>query len=219
MLDITLLYIKSEAIVEFISKHPIKWYSLQSARKGDILTPSPAVSVFFDLLRKKGELFTQEEYIEECRRRWPDWFKEHKEISEHLEARLGRNFYPSCIDSLHFFSLTVESGYFNRCLLNTVADAVGKVDLVLFSRKCLDPINVALQVGTREAARRRIYKDTFRKKTPVKVYTVVLPVSRPKGPGNKRWYRIEDVFELIKKIEQSRHEQQGEKKWPTVQNS
>ena len=215
MLDITLLYIRSEAIVEFISEHPVKWYSLQSAKRGDILTPTPAVSVFFDLLRKKGELFTQEEYIEECRREWPEWFEEHKEIEEYLEARLGRNFYPSCIDSLHFFSLAVESGYFDKCLLNTVVDAVGKVDLVLFSKKWSEPVNVALQVGTKEAERRRIYKDTFRKKTPVKVYTVVLPVSRPRRPGNKRWYKLEDVLQLIKQVEQN---QQESKRWPTVQS-
>ena len=104
---VTLLYFRSDYVVDFISQHPIDWKDRALAMRGGAgdqagVTPTPAVHEFLSLLGKKQALFTQEEYHRYCAFVWRDWLLGKPEIQRQgVEAKLYRNFYPSMIDSLH----------------------------------------------------------------------------------------------------------------------
>ena len=133
--EIALQYFSSDYILNFFDKHPQKWCSRELADKGNVLTPTPAFSIFFELLREKEDLFTYEEYINSSFLKWQEFFTTlTEEVKNGLKCRLQRQFYPSAIDSLYIWALLVESNQFSICLLDTEKDVVSKTDLIVFSK-------------------------------------------------------------------------------------
>jgi len=195
MRDIHLAYFASSYIVQFIVEHPVLWPDRVLANTlGNRLTPSPAMGVFFDLLTFSNCLFTQKEYSDYAWSVWADW---HRELSEGerfgVEARLWRNFYPSAIDSLHVWSLLVESGNFSQCVLSTASDAIGKTDLTVWTKQGKE-IKIALRIGGDYSQGWSDYKRQRRNGYEgVIAIDLILPMERPRSPGNKRWYQPGDL--------------------------
>jgi len=200
-----LVYFSSDYIVRFCKEHRIDWGLRQEARYAEnwLIEPS-AMGMFFDLLTEKGDLFTQYEYCEFAMHapvtaNGMEWQRLTVELQDCLfRGRLMRNFYPSGIDTLHAWALLVETGQFEQCIIDTAEDAVGKTDLTLQS-KSGEMYHVALRVGSE-------YTDSWqsrkaqRGERPADTIEIILPCDeRPKGPGNKRWYEIEDFAALLKR--------------------
>ena len=187
-------------IVRYVSQNPINWSSSDLAGKdkdGDQagVTPTPAVEEFLSLLRQWQRLFTQHDYWLFCVSRWDNWLHSKTPIQiEGVKAKCYRNFYPSMIDSLHVWAMLSLSGRFDYCVLDSYKDAIGKTDLTLVRGQ--QSWKVALQIDSDAAKRARIYKDTYRGQS-ANCLTVPLSFSRPRAPGNKRWYCIEDFSELF----------------------
>lgn len=195
---ITMTYFSSQFIVEYIKEHPIEWPSRGLADTvRNVRIPFSCIGAFFELLKKKDGLFSQEEYIDYL------WDTDRLDIEPYgfdglvgLEARIKRNFYPSALDSLHAFSILVESGRFARCTLDTLEDVVSKVDLSVTSKEgvCL---GIALMAGTSSGKRWAVHKNIYREGWgDWNVIEVPLPMDRPREPGNKCWYNVED-FEVV----------------------
>lgn len=199
--EIALIYLSSMAIKNYCAKHPIDWKTQEQAKSGDILTPTPAMGVFFDLLTDKGGLFSQEDYVDYAFSlpSWSEWMYSLPAGKQAgIAARLYRNFYPSAIDSLHSWSLLVETGQFAACLLDTADDAVSKTDLTVWTINGKSA-KIALYVGTKEGMARTQYKRTHRGSVNG-VIDVILSMDRKPWPGRKRWYTIDDfapVFEYL----------------------
>lgn len=200
----TLIYIPSDEIVDFITKNPIDWGDRDAAKRGGIgdqagVTPTPAVEEFIDLLLTKRSLFTQDEYIQHCRGKWIDWLNT-KTGDQRLgvRAKLLRNFYPSMIDSLHVWAMLCESGMFDRCVLNSTEDAIGKSDISVYSKDRV--YRIALVGPTRNAIDDRQYKIKHRNGDKVDDFIeIVIPKEYPRDPGNKRWLRKSDVMAALLK--------------------
>jgi len=197
---IVLSYFSSDAIKEFCANNPIDWADREIANTfGNLLTPTSAMAVFFDLLTQHGSLFTQSEYVQGAWATWDGWKSElEKDAIMGIEARLYRNFYPSAVDSLHVWALLVESGQFARCTLDTAQDAYSKTDLTVWTCEG-DSVKIALSAGNKYSQKWARYKRRVRGGARGAI-SVLLSMSRPKFPGNKRWYRLEDlipVFEIL----------------------
>lgn len=201
---ITMTYFSSRLIVEYAKEHPIEWPSRELADTvKDVRIPFSCIGAFFELLKKKDGLFNQEEYI--------DYLLDTGRLDIEpygfdglmgLEARIKRNFYPSALDSLHVFALLVESGRFARCTLDTLEDVVSKVDLSVTSKEgvCL---GIALRAGSLSAKRWAVHKKMHRGGygNTEDVIEVPLSMDRPREPGNKRWYSVEDFEEVFKALD------------------
>lgn len=198
---VTLLYLGSRYIVDFVAQNPVEWKEAVLAKRGGPgdsagPTPTPAVYEFLRLLRIKKALFTQAEFACHCISRWRDWYQNLSRLQkEGIEAKLYRNFYPSMIDSLHVWAMLSETGAFDRCILDSFDDATAKSDLTLIAGD--REIKVALLAGSKAAVEDRRYKLTYRGGGTGEVFEVVLPLEREKGPGNKRWYRLEDFMPVL----------------------
>lgn len=215
--SVTLAYFSSDYIIDFITTYPIQWMPLQMSRRGGIgdqagIPPTPAVHEFLVLLRGKQNLFTQTEYFEHCQVAWHEWwttlvfktwsghFVDNNLIRSRLQggvrAKLYNNFYVSMIDSLHAWAILCEAGWFDVCVMDSYSDAVSKTDLTLSRNgtKC----KVALIGPTAQAREDLDYKRHNRgtKKFSDRTTVVQLPISRPKEPGNKRWYELGDFEKL-----------------------
>lgn len=204
----TLLYLGSKNIEQYIAQHPIHWHDRDAAGRGGLgdsagVPPTPAVQEFLALLLQRQDLFTQQEYTDFCFNQWnnsekKDWVTQKTKPQRYgLTAKCFRNWYPSMIDSLHVYSLLVESKAFTKCILDSYVDACSKQDLLVSSdNRPLFAINLFWE----GALNNRKYKNAHRSSagTPVsQAFDVPLPKSRPtKRPGNKRWYCIKD-FEPI----------------------
>lgn len=195
MKETALLYISSDAIMNYCGNHPLEWPERNDANgAGNVLTPTPAIAVFFRLLTKTGNLFTQEDYKRFAWQEWADSRSRYTQAQfDGLGARLYRNFYPSAIDSLHVWALLVETGRFDKCVIDTVADAVGKTDITVWPTLGGDPIRVALYTDNKYSKERTEYKRLFRGSAPVGTIDVTLKMDRPRQPGNKRWYNQADL--------------------------
>lgn len=198
--DVRLVYMASETIFKFCVDHPMRWPLRERAHKaGNLRSPTPAVAVFFDKLIRDGSLFTMEDYIRTAHAAWdtPEhgwWFR--SVAAQHgtnmvgcYDCRLGRNFYPSCIDSLYVWALCVEHGGFERCMLSTLTDAVGKTDLRVWRN------GQRLSIGLR---RDNVYSRKWearkaRRGPRPDDYVEVRLTDRPMGPGNRRWYTLADL--------------------------
>jgi len=198
---IVLLYMSSEAIKGYLANHPVDWQSRDLAEKGNILTPTPAIEVFFRLLKETDSFFDQEDYWQFA---WSEWLCLHDTISDEvrqgLRARLYRNFYPSAIDSIHVWALLAETGYFDKCVLDTAKDAVGKTDLIAWPALARPPIKIGLQIETTYALEWQKHKRTYRGAADPDMIDVYLSMKKPKRPGNKRWFDLGDlslVFDAI----------------------
>jgi hypothetical protein len=199
--QISLVYLASRAIVRYITAHPIAWKPRDLAKLGGPgdqagMTPTPAVEEFLGLLATKQDLFTQAEYTEHCVKQWLSWWEGlPDERREGVTAKLYNNFYVSMIDSLHVWALLVEAGWYDRCVVDSVADAVGKSDLTLYREASL--VRLAL-IGPGQRARdSRTYKRHYRPgEADATVYEVQLSAEYPREPGHKRWYRLENFAAL-----------------------
>lgn len=200
---VSLKYYSSEYIVDFVSRHPIDWSNRKLAKRGGSgdmagVTPTPAVYEFLALLAQRKGLFTQKEYKNYCFDVWSSWL-ENKNDQEKagVAAKLYRNFYPSMIDSLHVWSLLVETGEFSQCYLDSTEDALSKSDLTVVRLNGAE-IKIALSIGSYNARRDRDYKRNYRGRYDgIVLFDVELSMDRPRRPGNKRWYVTEDFSSLL----------------------
>ena len=203
--DMRLIYIASQAIVEYCTDHPIVWSDPKlTDGDGNKKTPTPAVEVFYKLIAQTERLFTQDDYWEYARQEWYDWLSQQTEpVFYGLKARRFRNFYPSCIDTLHAWALLAESGHFAYCILDPIRDAVAKTDISVHT---LDgrSIGVALYVASERSEAWTKYKRTYRGKVE-NVIDVCLPMTRRRKPGNKRWYCIDDFAPVYAALNMAYH--------------
>lgn len=196
---ITLTYMASDAIVDYIAAHPVRWGHGELAKiggPGDRKTPTPAMAVFFEMFALRGALFSQEEYIDYALSKWPAWLATLSPMEiEGLQVRLGRNFYVSAVDSLHVWAMLVETGAFRSCVIDTALDAVGKTDISV-TTSCGSVLSVALSVDSPNG--RHAY-DHKRKWRGVAKDAIILrlPMDRPRTPGNKRWYNKDDLHPIL----------------------
>lgn len=215
MSERALLYIPSAEIVDYIAMNPIDWgdnttVALSNkqitklgklAGRGGIgdsagVTPTPAVEEFLNLLVEKRGLFTQEEYMFYCVKKWNGWATAKTPDQKHgIKAKLYRNFYPSMIDSLHVWAMLCESSMFELCFMSATEDAIGKSDLIL--RSGSREIRLALIGPTGQASNDRQYKLEHRSNGEPECVQVKLNLSYPKSPGNKRWFKKSDIMQAI----------------------
>lgn len=192
---ITLTYIASSAIIDYISKHPIDWtdnHLAQLGQPGDKRTPTPAMSLFFELFANRRALFSQTEYIAYAEEQWRDWFDLLSPLEYRgVRARLRCNFYVSAIDSLHVWAMLIETGRFNSCVIDTVLDVTGKTDITVTNQEG-KTVSIGLAVSTRAGREAYAHKRAHRGISQNAVM-VWLPLDRPRSPGNKRWYQVEDI--------------------------
>lgn len=200
-----LLYIGSAAIQRFCTDNPINWLDSRLANgAGNVLTPTPAVGLFYDLLSSNERLFTQEDYWQYATEIWRDWLRNQKtDVQVGLRARLFRNFYPSCVDTIHSWALLSESGRFDYCILDPVRDAVAKSDITLWTLEGRS-IGVALYVASEQSRNWTAYKRTHRGEVH-NVVDVTLPMTRPRNPGNKRWYEVDDFAPVFAALDMAYH--------------
>lgn len=198
---IALIYIASSAIIDYISKHPIDWTDHHLAKlgqPGDKRTPAPAIALFFELFASRRALFSQAEYVAYAEKQWRDWFDSLSLLEYRgVRARLGCNFYVSAIDSLHVWAMLVETGQFSSCVIDTALDVVDKTDIIVINREG-EVISISLAISSRAGREAYTYKEAHRG---VAQNTVMmwLPIDRPKSPGNKRWYRVEDIAAVVER--------------------
>lgn len=205
--NVRLIYFHSTIIKEYCTLHPIDWASQELANgPGNLLTPTPAMEVFFRTLTDSRRLFDQAEFWGAAASEWADFLDGlNDEQRLGLKARIYRNFYPSAIDSLHAWSLLVESNQFAYCLLDTAQDAVSKRDITVCTKDRLS-VGIALTVATKESRRWIQHKRQFRGHASGVVVPIALTLDRPRKPGNKRWYNLDDFQPLWAKLEEIRAE-------------
>jgi len=214
--SVTLAYFSSDYIVAFIKVNPIEWIRpFEASRRGGSgdqagIPPTPAVHEFLALLRTKQDLFTQAEYFEHCKIVWHDWWTTlafvtkcgtrlegaRASLQYGVRAKIYNNFYASMIDSLHVWSMLCEAGWFDVCILDSYSDAIGKTDLTLIKGNTRRKVGL---IGPTSQAREDFeYKQNNRDANSNlrDMVTVQLPSSRPKEPGNKRWYKLDDFRRL-----------------------
>ena len=199
----SLIYISPRKIMRFLADNPVDWkYDDRDVADtlGNKKTITPGMALFFDLLQKRGELFTQREYVLFANHYWNEWLNGFSaEERRAILIRTGVNFYPSAIDSLHVWGLLVESGKFEMCLIDPLMDAVSKVDLTLYPNNGLLPIKVALFAPTERSKKWRKQKAKFRG-IDSECVEIPLDMDSPKRPGNKRWYGIKDLKPIFDKL-------------------
>jgi len=195
-----LIYFPSQYIVDYITKNRIDWDQADLARRGGWgdragIPPTPAVAEFLSLLTQKGDMFTQKEYMEHCFSQWSGWLQERQQMHwRGLQAKLYRNFYPSMIDSLHVWAMLCETRRFDSCFLSSYEDAIGKTDLIVMN----GDIQYRLALLFENAKENLDYKKTHRHRGDVSpCIEIVLPKIYPRNPGNKRWYKIQEVLKAI----------------------
>lgn len=208
MTNLDLYFFSSEYIVNYLRVHPVDWSDLDLSRRGGVgdragVTPTPAVAEFLALLQQKRDLFTQREYEEHCRAVWCEWFN-RLEVNHQrgVIAKLHNNFYPSMIDTLHVYALLVEERVGDCYIVSPEMDARAKIDLIVKVNG--QAFGLALIGPTDDADHARAYKTEHRPGiADDQVLVVKLPNARPRAPGNKRWYRIEDLTAVFDSIEQT----------------
>ncbi len=200
--SVKLITFRSDYIVRYISEHPISWANLGLANYRGCpadqagCPPTPSVHEFLAMLGEQQDLFTQDEFVDHCEWQWYDWLQTKNEQQRlGVLAKQRCNFYPSMIDSLHAWALLSESGWFDICVIDSYADALSKVDLTLVSP--YSTVKVALLGPKEQASIWRSYKLNCRAGTDdAHAIAVKMPENRPRNPGNKRWYQIEDFGHL-----------------------
>lgn len=195
--QIKLSYWSTEATIEFCRLNPIVWASREQKKlingAGNIKTPTPALEVFFELLQERGELFCQFEYHRIALIKWYDEFLSWaKPVRYGVGWRLWHNFYPSAVDSLHVWAMLVETGEFDRCILDVADDTKGKTDVTVWHKE-EGPVKIALHTDSPENRKWTKHKRKYRGAIPEGIVDIILPMDRPKGIGNKRWYKISDL--------------------------
>lgn len=209
MTQIRLVYYRSDEIQRFCSENPIDWKTRKEAEMGNIMPPSPAIGIFFSTLMDYGHLFTQQEYYREAWNAWKPWTRElSEEEAAGMKARLYRNFYPSAIDSLHAWSLLVESGEFAYCILDTAEDATDKKDITVWTNDDIS-IGIELFAANNYTGKWRKHKARYRGTPDGKTVEVPLTFDRPRRPGNKRWYTMADFKVVLETIQEMRERKQS----------
>lgn len=207
-MGVSLIYISSETIVNYVSKNPVNWLEdfKGMAKRGGIgdqagVTPTPAIQEFLELYHDTKSLFTQRDYRDWCFKRWRNWLEEKpKAQQDGVAVKLYRNFYPSMIDSLHVWAMLAETKKFDVCVLDSTEDAIGKTDLTLRQNEIMH--RIALQIGTKSGIDNRKYKCKHRNGgQEIERIEIWLPMSRSRTPGNKRWYELDDFSKLLGQME------------------
>lgn len=209
---VTLIYLNSHFIINYIDRHPICWPSEKLAKRGGSgdragIPPTSMVYEFFSLLSQKQGLYTQREYRDHCFEQWKGWKSLDDEKSRAgVSAKLFRNVYPAMINTLHAWALLVEAGWFSICVVDTFTDAFSKHDLIVYrgADRC-NPIALDLFIDTKASRSDRAYKQSHRKATRDFVgdfFEIPLKTAdRPKKmPGNMRWYCLRDFESVYTKI-------------------
>lgn len=217
----TLIHVSPEYIVNFVSENPVNWLDgltdgngLHYARIGGMgdsagVTPTPAMEAFFAKFILDKALFTQLEYADYCflLPEWKTWGTElHPEQVRGVKAKLFRNFYPSAVDSLHVYSMLVASGEFDSVYIDTYEDAIGKVDITV--QKASAVYRLALYASSKASVSSANYKQRYRSNgddVETDLIRVVLPMARPKSPGKKRWYTLDDVLSAIRQHQERKY--------------
>lgn len=205
MSNVCLLYFSSAEIMRFCGDHPLDWSGKELVKRGGVadragMTPTPAVQEFLNCPHWHQQLFDQAEYWSWCQRQhlWSEWLSRlTDEQKQAVKARCYRNFYPSMIDSLHVWAMLVESGEYDSCAVDSARDAVGKTDLTV--SKGPEVKRIALVIGSPEGRADREYKLKYRA-TPDGVECIDIYLDkehRPVGIGNKRWYNIGDLQDVL----------------------
>lgn len=209
-MSVSLIYIPSREIVRYVTTNPINWMDEKrhlANRPGCVAdqagtTPIPAVQMFLECYHAKQNLFTQAEYRAYCFQhpKWTPWLvSKPAEQVEGVGVKLYRNFYPAMVDSLHVWALLVETGKFDYCVLDSTSDAIGKTDLTVKSGDYV--VRVALSVDSPQANYAKDYKNRYRGGLAEgDIFTARLPMNmRPRSPGNKRWYCVDDFKPIIER--------------------
>jgi hypothetical protein len=200
-MSFSLIYIAPQEVVRFITANPVVWPDKKLANgPGNLLTPTPGMEVFFDFLQRRGgKLFSQREYVLFAWQCWAEWRTELSAIQRKgVSARIARNFYPSAIDSIHVWGMLVDSGRFDRCVIDTAVDAIGKVDITIFPFNSL-PIKIGLFPDTEESRKWRAHKAKYRG-VGTEMVDLVLSMDREQSPGGKRWYNRGDLAVILTKL-------------------
>jgi len=121
-----------EGIKDFLTTHPCVWDNRELTRLGGLadqagMTPTPVVYEFHNWVASCGRLPSQQEFTEFCFDQWDGW--PSTPYIGAVQAKIGRNFYPSLIDTYHAFGLVAKAGWYQQCSMDSVDDVVGKADL------------------------------------------------------------------------------------------
>jgi hypothetical protein len=192
-----LTFFDPEGIVRLLKMNPVVWHHRDITGIGGLadrlgMTPTPAVAEFLAFVAEYDRLPTQHEFSEYCVRHWRlsfHWPRLDAEIPI-IKAKVEHNFYPSMIDTFHAFGLVAKAGWFDQCLLDTVEDVVSKADLTFIGAGFSASVNLK-GPATRSSREAEAWKRAHRGWDP-NVHQITLPMSRPRNPGNKRWYSLED---------------------------
>ncbi len=177
--------------------------------------PIANVEVFFALLSETKALFPQKEYFTSCINSWGEqWIESLKDkpirggesilngkprepgwtdqqcFLHALRVKAYRNFYPSCLDSLHVWSLLVEWGNFDECVLDVTEDVIGHTDITVKANGETYPIALHSGIGRGQEWLR--HKQQARG-APNDKYVITFHPDSSQGAGGKRWYTPEDV--------------------------
>jgi len=200
-----LIYLSPLRIVRFLEANPVDWKDKDKKLAntlGNRKPPTPGMAVFFDFLQKTGDLFTQREYIEYAFQVWHDWVSKMDRNERYAQkVRIGRNFYPSAIDSLHVWGLLVDTGKFEYCNVDPLIDAMAKVDLTLYPNNKSKPIKISLAPDTMNSRKWRRHK-TLHRGVDTESIEIILTMNRIQNPGNKRWYTLADFNPVFDKLKQ-----------------
>lgn len=205
-MSLTLLTLRPQHIVDYITRHPIDWSSKRLARRGGPgdragRPPTPAVEEFLRLLKLRGGLFTQEAFYAHLATVWRPWLSSKPDLQQNgIRAKAYRNFYPSMIDSLHVWSMLCAAGWFDVCSIDSREDAKRKTDLILVRDDTI--LRVGLRGPTSAATRAMRYKKLRRAGTARGVIDVPMCLDWPASPGNKRWFSLDSFRFLLELLPQ-----------------
>ena len=129
-------------------------------------TPEPMMAAFLLMLQDRQGLFSWQEFEIETIERWreiyPEWTKENVSVLYAVQRRLGRNCYPSGIDSLYAWARMVEKGWYDSVIVDSARDAFSKHDLVLTSVSLGNPVTVGIRIGSKACDQHHEYKVRYR---------------------------------------------------------
>jgi len=194
-----LIYKSTGDILDYFRSYQVNWGDKRLAdNDGNVRTPSPAIGMFYELYHLKGgDLFTQSEYYDYCAQKWGAWFMNLRENQkEGLRHRLYGSFYPSAVDTVYAWALLVETRRFSKCIIDSLNDAVSKVDISVYDNR-KNRYSLALSTDSKRNAEWKTHKRKYRGAMRGNTHEILLPLSRPKGIGNKRWYEISDFYEFF----------------------
>lgn len=198
-----LLYFRSTYIVQRLASYPIVWPQKKYTGRGKLgdqagLPPVSWVQMFLELIHHAKDVFSHADYWLYCLERVPfcDWCALKPNDQQRGLHGKSVHAYVSMIDSLHVWALLSETGLFRRCEMDAVDDVYAKTDITLYDHSG-EMVCLALQIGSTNARSCRQYKSDYRGVGDKDCILIELPMSRPIGPGNKRWHELADFANIL----------------------